>query len=92
MYLIKEAHIVNEGSIQVADLLIKDQRIEKIAPSISNTGNASLNSPSSILRVASVFLFIKIFSTIAMLSSVRFVSSRRAAGSPPVSTSFGVLV
>ena len=33
-YLIKDASIVNEGEIIFADLLIKDKRIEKIAPNI----------------------------------------------------------
>ena len=35
MYLIKDAHIVNEGEIYTSDLLIRNQRIEKIDPSIS---------------------------------------------------------
>lgn len=39
MYLIKEALIVNEGTIQAADVLIKDKRIEKIAPSITTSQN-----------------------------------------------------
>jgi len=34
--LIKQAHIVNEGSIKVADVLIANNRIEKIANTISN--------------------------------------------------------
>lgn len=34
-YLIKNASIVNEGKIVEADVLIKNQRIEKIAPQIS---------------------------------------------------------
>ncbi len=33
-YLIKNVQVVNEGSIKTADLLIKNDRIEKIAPSI----------------------------------------------------------
>ena len=39
MYIIKEAHIVNEGKILVADLLIKDDRIEKIGAGLSTPGN-----------------------------------------------------
>ena len=39
-YLIKNAKIVNEGSIYESDLLIKDGRIEKIATSISHEDNA----------------------------------------------------
>lgn len=35
MYLIKDSQIVNEGKIEVMDLFIKNDRIEKIAPSIS---------------------------------------------------------
>ena len=34
-YLIKNATIVNENKIFINDVLIKDERIEKIAPSIS---------------------------------------------------------
>lgn len=36
-YLIKNIRIVNEGSIQEADLLIHNGRIEKIAPQINDT-------------------------------------------------------
>jgi dihydroorotase len=39
-YLIKNIQIVNEGSIKTADVLIADERIEKIAPIISNAENA----------------------------------------------------
>jgi len=38
-YLIKNATIVNEGKIFQADVLVKNQRIEKIAPSISTQEN-----------------------------------------------------
>ncbi|MBD0378019.1 MAG: amidohydrolase family protein, partial [Flavisolibacter sp.] len=34
-YLIKNIHTVNEGRIQIADVLIANERIEKIGPSIS---------------------------------------------------------
>lgn len=37
--LIKNATVINEGSIKVQDLLIVNQRIEKIADSISNVDN-----------------------------------------------------
>lgn len=40
IYLIKNIRIVNEGLIQTADVLIKDGRIEKIAPLISSPGAA----------------------------------------------------
>jgi len=40
-YLIKNISVVNEGKIEVADVLIKNERIEKIAPTISNEGNAT---------------------------------------------------
>ena len=33
--MIKNIQVVNEGSIQVADILLEDERIEKIAPTIS---------------------------------------------------------
>lgn len=38
IYLIKNIRIVNEGVIQTADVLIKDGRIDKIAPRISPAG------------------------------------------------------
>jgi dihydroorotase len=34
-YVIKNIQVVNEGSIQTADILLEDERIEKIAPNIS---------------------------------------------------------
>jgi dihydroorotase len=34
-YVIKKIQVVNEGSIQTADILLEDERIEKIAPNIS---------------------------------------------------------
>src|SRR5687768_529605 len=37
-YVIKNIQIVNEGRIQTADVLIEDERIEKIAPNISVKG------------------------------------------------------
>jgi dihydroorotase len=39
-YLIKNAHIVNEGKKFYADVWVKNQRIEKIAPQIENTFGA----------------------------------------------------
>lgn len=39
-YLIKNAQIINEGKIFQADVLIKNHRIEKIAPQIENSTNA----------------------------------------------------
>ena len=40
-YLIKNISIVNEGKIEVADVLIGRERIERIAPVISNEGNVT---------------------------------------------------
>ena len=37
-YVIKNIQLVNEGSIQTADVLLTDERIEKIAPKISAKG------------------------------------------------------
>src|SRR6476661_3717447 len=37
-YLIKDIHIVNEGSIRIADVLISNERIERIGPRISTEG------------------------------------------------------
>ena len=34
-YLIKDIHIVNEGTIRIADVLVANGRIEKIGPRIS---------------------------------------------------------
>lgn len=39
MFLIKEAHVVNEGKVEVKDVLIKGDRIEKIDSSISISEN-----------------------------------------------------
>ena len=38
-YLIKNIQVVNEGSIQTADVLLANERIEKIAPNISIEGS-----------------------------------------------------
>jgi dihydroorotase len=40
IYLIKNIQVVNEGVLEVKDILVKNGRIEKIAPAISNKGNA----------------------------------------------------
>ncbi len=37
--MIRNIQVVNEGSIQTCDILIEDERIEKIAPNISVKGN-----------------------------------------------------
>ncbi|WP_436514496.1 dihydroorotase [Ekhidna sp. To15] len=42
MFLIKEVSVVNEGKVVVSDVLIKDDRIEKVAPSISADSNYTL--------------------------------------------------
>lgn len=42
--LIKAASVVNEGKIFVADVLIKDGRIEKIAPSIAVQADKEINA------------------------------------------------
>lgn len=39
--IIRAATLVNEGSAQVADLMIRDQRIEKIAPQIATQGHVA---------------------------------------------------
>lgn len=38
-YLFKDILIVNEGKIECSDILVKGERIEKIAPNISEKGN-----------------------------------------------------
>lgn len=47
--LIKSAHIVNEGQIQVADLYIKDQRIEKIGPNLCLSADKEINAEGKYL-------------------------------------------
>jgi dihydroorotase len=42
-YLLKQVHIVNEGNIQVADVLIAGGRIEKIAPNIDSPVATEIN-------------------------------------------------
>ena len=39
MFLIKEAHIVNEGKVSVSDLVVKGERIEKIGSNLTLTEN-----------------------------------------------------
>ena len=39
-YLFKSIQVVNEGKIEIADVLVKGERIERIATSISEKGNA----------------------------------------------------
>ena len=39
IYLLKNIQVVNEGKINVCDVLIKNQRIEKIAPQIQTNNN-----------------------------------------------------
>lgn len=41
IYLIKNIQVVNEGKIQAADVLVKNGRIEKIAPAITAPANAA---------------------------------------------------
>ena len=38
IYLIKNISVVNEGAITTADVLLKDGRINKIAPQIAEAG------------------------------------------------------
>ena len=40
IYLIKNIQVVNEGALKLQDVLIKNERIEKIAPGISDTHGA----------------------------------------------------
>src|SRR6476659_289978 len=48
-YLIKNAQIVNEGEIFSADVLIKNQRIEKIGSSLSAEGATVINAEGKYL-------------------------------------------
>jgi dihydroorotase len=48
-YIIKNATIVNEGQQTVADVYIKNQRIEKIGPSISVAGVQEINAEGKYL-------------------------------------------
>lgn len=47
--LIKNAHIVNEGKITHGDVLVKDKRIEKIAPSIDAHADMELDGEGKYL-------------------------------------------
>ncbi|MBD3750695.1 MAG: dihydroorotase [Sphingobacteriales bacterium] len=49
MYLIKNAQIVNEGKIISGDVLIKNQRIEKIAAQISDASATEINAEGKYL-------------------------------------------
>ncbi len=40
IYLIKNIQVVNEGVLEVKDILVKNGKIEKIAPDITNNVNA----------------------------------------------------
>ena len=42
IYLIKNIKVVNEGRITTADVLIKNERIEKIAPAIAKAGEGTI--------------------------------------------------
>lgn len=43
-YLIRQAQIINEGKIFTGDILVKDERIEKIAPHITTAGAQEINA------------------------------------------------
>lgn len=53
-YLIKSATIVNEGEIFVSDVLIKNQRIEKIERSISEPGAIEINAEGLVLMPGAI--------------------------------------
>ncbi len=48
-YLIKNIQVVNEGCITASDLLIKNGRIEKIAPQINNSAATEINGEGKYL-------------------------------------------
>src|SRR3954470_4770098 len=48
-YIIKNISIVNEGTIQIGDVLIKNGRIEKIAASIDQSGTTEINGEGKYL-------------------------------------------
>lgn len=43
-FIIKQAHVINEGKTEVLDLLIKNERIEKIASTISEPNAKEINA------------------------------------------------
>ncbi|HSF44705.1 MAG TPA: dihydroorotase [Chitinophagaceae bacterium] len=48
-YLIRDAHIVNEGKIVVGDVFIKNGRIEKIGSRLQAAGNIEINAEGKFL-------------------------------------------
>ena len=44
MYIIRQAQIINEGKIFTGDILVKGERIEKIAPHITAEGAREINA------------------------------------------------
>ncbi len=53
-YLIKQATIVNEGKQMVADVLIKNQRIEKIAATINDANAIEINAEGMYLMPGAI--------------------------------------
>lgn len=47
--LIKGGKVINEGKIEVLDILIKDERIEKIAPQINENVNLEINAEGKLI-------------------------------------------
>ncbi len=47
--LIKGARVVNEGKVEVLDILIKDERIEKIAPQITDVSAREINAEGKLI-------------------------------------------
>lgn len=66
MYLIRNASVVNEGRIFIADVLIKNDRIEKIGDSIQLTDRTNLIE----VDATGLHLFPDV-------STIRFISENR---------------
>lgn len=47
--LIKGGKVINEGKIEVLDILIKDERIEKIAPQINDISDLEINAEGKLI-------------------------------------------
>ncbi len=47
--LIKGGKVINEGKIEVLDILIKDERIEKIAPQINDNSDLEINAEGKLI-------------------------------------------
>ena len=53
-FIIKQAHVINEGKTEVLDVLIQNDRIEKIAPSINEPNTREINAEGLFLMPGAI--------------------------------------